>query len=443
MRRVATAFLRLAASSAWFFGFAAAFSGADVSVVAPRRDDRGRSSVGALTALDDEFADAERVFAISDLHTDYEDNLAYLEELCDGRRSGDADVPLPGPKDVLIVAGDVSHDLSVLHATLSSLVSGLSGCRVLFVPGNHEAWTGGGVEGDSLRKLRVVEETCAALPGVHTVRSRLVGSAHDRPAWIVPLRSWYDGTLSYPRCEDLCADFVRFPWSDFVCCDWPGFEPYGDAERGRIPRRVAEHFLETNERRDVLGRVREDLRSRADDDGVGVLTFSHFLPNRKTLPDWKDVDDDVFRREEWFDHGAESVAANFAKVAGTRLLDEQLRSVTDFRRGRDHVHVFGHSHMPKDVTIDGIRYVHNPLGKQKERNMNLVSKDVGFQLLWDTRSGEVEGERVVRYWEEKGGGLDALFEYRRKEKERREMSKIRWRKKLKENQEQTDQPILS
>ena len=78
-----------------------------------------------------------------------------------------------------------------------------------------------------------------------------------------------------------------------------------------------------------------------------------------------------------------------------------------------HIHVFGHSHRPKDFCYDGIRYIHNPVGKPVEREMDMISNDFDFQLIWDASSDIWEvssGETVIRYWEQWGGGVKLLAE---------------------------------
>jgi hypothetical protein len=48
-------------------------------------------------------------------------------------------------------------------------------------------------------------------------------------------------------------------------------------------------------------------------------------------------------------------------VAGTLRLDRQLRAA-----GAE-VHVFGHTHIPWEATMDGVRYVQQPLAYPYER----------------------------------------------------------------------------
>ncbi|KAK9827915.1 hypothetical protein WJX74_008908 [Apatococcus lobatus] len=72
-----------------------------------------------------------RVWAVSDLHTDYPDNLKWCEDLSIKDYQEDA----------LIVAGDVSDDLSILEQTLSLLCKRWS--HVFYTFGNHELWENG------------------------------------------------------------------------------------------------------------------------------------------------------------------------------------------------------------------------------------------------------------------------------------------------------------
>lgn len=341
---------------------------------------------------DQTLAAIERVFCLSDLHTDHMINLDWLEAKC-------ALDSAPGPKDLVIVPGDISHDLDRFRETMN-IIQG-TGCQVFFVPGNHEAWLSHPEpEASSLEKLDLVYETCRSM-GVQ-VDNILLGTFNSHPLWVVPLQSWYDGTLSIEGCDDLCLDFKYWPWTDFQRCEWTHFvsEPM-DAPNARIPIGLSEHFHKINEKH--LNEVRASLSKNPT---LGLITASHFLPNQRCLPDWKDPDAISFQRDGWFDHGAPGTSSKFAKVAGSNGLDAQLRSLTP--ESGKHIHIFGHSHRPKDFVYKGVRYVHNPLGKKSERDMYMVSPNVDFQLLWDTRLGEISGIQTMRLWEEQGGGLEGL-----------------------------------
>ena len=407
----------------------------------------------ATSSLDD----IQRIFAISDLHTDNIENLKWLRENC--KKSN----PLaPTSKDALIIAGDISHELSKLSEAFS-IIQENCGCHIFFIFGNHEAWIGGnemdslGIS-TSLQKLEVVNALCRK-HGVHT-DMHLVGTNYDNPVFLVPIESWYDGSLSLPGCEDLCDTFDTWPWVDFKRCVWSSEDELRELVRkkktyydsttlsipegvniGRIPVGLSEYFAHANQKR--ISRVRNyyqswnsvhfnDQRSllKRPRPRPGLITYSHFLPNLKTLPDWKDPSCDEFQREYWLDHPVPKVSGNFAKVAGSALIDDQIRSIVtvdNFEQKIQHLHVFGHSHRPKDFVLDGIRYIHNPLGKPRERQMKMVCDNVNFQLIWDCSKtsiseiddedddisfvggdGEIPGVRVIRFWEEKGGGKVAL-----------------------------------
>jgi predicted phosphodiesterase len=376
------------------------------------------SSLGAPVAGFHQLDNIQRVFCLSDLHTDHVDNMKWLRDrMARGSFT---------ERDLLIVAGDISHEYSTLEESIS-ILRNESGCQVFFIAGNHEAWLtkqDKEIEKSSLEKLDKVYETCRKL-GVLTEPVYLAG---NHPLWILPLECWYDGSLSFS--EELCRDFNRWPWVDFARCDWAtdGFpRAPRESANSKIPVGLVDYFLKRN--RSYLRQLDLQQQSQTDvpSQPAGIMTVSHFLPNQQCLPDWADVESPEFSIDKWLDHGAAGTSAKFAKVAGSALLDEQIRSLlvqpkdvvntnsnSDANGGppqQRQIHIFGHSHRPKDFEFQGIRYIHNPLGKPRERQMHMVAPKVDFQLVWDTEmTGEVPGETVLRYWDEKGGGKEALWE---------------------------------
>jgi len=171
-----------------------------------------------------------RVFATSDLHTDYKENFLWLTQLSDTTYRD----------DTLIVAGDISDRLDVIRETLLLLRSKFR--HVLFTPGNHELWVRN-EDLNSIQKLHRVLQLCDEL-GVITKPVRL----DDR--WIVPLLSWYDGVYS-PEMR---------AWADFHLCKWP-----------EHVHPLPDYFLRLN-----------DPHLKPYD--APVITFSHFIPRADLLP---------------------------------------------------------------------------------------------------------------------------------------------------------------
>lgn len=72
--------------------------------------------------------DGLRVFVLSDLHTDYDENMNWIHSLSSDKYRD----------DVLIVAGDVAETISNFVSTMATLKDRFE--RVFFVPGNHDLW---------------------------------------------------------------------------------------------------------------------------------------------------------------------------------------------------------------------------------------------------------------------------------------------------------------
>jgi Icc-related predicted phosphoesterase len=209
--------------------------------------------------------------------------------------------------DVLILAGDVTDVLRSLDWCLSTLVARFR--KVLFVPGNHELWVVREVRPKtSLQKLREV---------IHVVESSgaSMKSFHENGVSILPLPGWYDYSFGEPSEE------LKSVWMDFYACRWPG--GFGAAE-------VDATLAALNDEDVVVGRDK-------------VITFSHFLPRIELIP--------PFVR------------------AGGRVLDPVLGSTRlerQLRRLNSSMHVYGHSHVNRNIKMDGVSYISNALGYPHE-----------------------------------------------------------------------------
>ncbi len=266
-----------------------------------------------------------RVFALSDVHTDFRENLQLLSGLSTRIYREDA----------LILAGDVSHDLGVVRRTLELFLERFR--DVFFVPGNHELWVRQGMHEHSVQKFFEVLRLCDSL-GVHT-GPKYIGSGVDRVC-VVPLFSWYtrpeegSDSLYRERAVDEPGNSV---WSDDYLIKWPksgGFNP-------------TRYFLDMNESR--VGAAYDATR----------ISFSHFIPRADLMfpgPDEK--------KPVRLDRNLQRF--NFSRVAGSTLIEGQIRKLDS------KVHVYGHQHRNRRRLYDGIWYVSNCLGYHEERESGHV-----------------------------------------------------------------------
>lgn len=179
-----------------------------------------------------------KVFAVSDIHVDYEENLDWILGLDRNEFA----------QDILILAGDVTDKLPLLEQVFDSLAACFK--AVLFVPGNHDLWVQDDEFDCSLAKLDAINALCDSC-GVHWQPLETPGIS------FVPLYSWYDFSFGEPDRH------LRRAWRDFRACSWPDHMPES--------KDVSAHFLSLNV-------------PRLETSNEVVISYSHFLPRIDVMP---------------------------------------------------------------------------------------------------------------------------------------------------------------
>ncbi|KAL0535488.1 hypothetical protein IC582_029819 [Cucumis melo] len=268
--------------------------------------------------------DGLRVFVLSDLHTDYDENMNWIHSLSSDKYRD----------DVLIVAGDVAETISNFVSTMATLKDRFE--RVFFVPGNHDLWCRreGDNYLDSLEKMSKLLDACIDL-GVDTNPAILNGLG------IVPLFSWYHE--SFDREMDLQG--IRIPSLEMVCkdfhaCKWPG-------DLSNEGASLALFFDAMNEKNNI---IIEKIRRTCSQ----IITFSHFVPRLELCPE---------KRMLFY--------PKLPKIIGSDYLEDRIRSIHGSKETTSACHVFGHTHFCWDLVLDGIRYVQAPLAYPRERKRRM------------------------------------------------------------------------
>lgn len=240
-----------------------------------------------------------RVFAISDLHVDYVENRLWLNNLS----------KFEYKKDILILAGDVTHDISLLQKAFEILTNRFY--KVMYVPGNHELWVHQDNGINSLEKYQLI---LSLTDNYGIGKSPL----HIDDLSIVPLLGWYDYTFGQPLKETIAI------WADYFKCRWP--DGFDELAITRYFASLNEPHLETNNK--------------------CVVSFSHFLPRIDLMPFY-----------------ISSRVRALYPVFGSCLIEKHIR------RLGSKIHIYGHSHVNMEVLKDGIMYINNAYGYPYETHI--------------------------------------------------------------------------
>lgn len=265
-----------------------------------------------------------RVFVLSDLHTDYSENMAWVSSLSKVRYKD----------DVLLLAGDVAEKYNNFVLTMSLLKDRFE--HVFYVPGNHDLWCRFEEDRDldSLSKMDKLFDTCKGL-GVETNPTVIDGLG------IIPLFSWYHE--SFDQEEDITG--IRIPplemaCKDFHACKWP-------AELTKCDTSLAVHFDAMNDKNVTT------IKEMQEECGQ-IISFSHFVPRQELCPE---------KRMLFY--------PNLPKIIGSNYLEDRVRSVHGNKGAPSACHVFGHTHFCWDAVLEGIRYVQAPLAYPRERKRGM------------------------------------------------------------------------
>ena len=279
-----------------------------------------------------------RVFTISDIHVDFQENQNWI----------DAISTVEYRDDILLLAGDICHNMERLQETLLQIRSKFY--RLFFVPGNHDLWIRDEEFQNSHEKFESIIDFCKE--NDITIEPEKINNV-----WIVPLFSWYtqpdegSDTLYWPKPGE---DESNRMWSDNFFIKWPN---------SKFPKSASQYFFDLN----------SNLLS--ENYSYMVITMSHFIPRKEMMfGQYPPVIDP--ERIKKYDRNPEF---NFSRVAGSDLIEKQIRQVGS------QLHVYGHQHINRDREIDGVRYVSHCLGYPNERNRGVIKGiDEGLKELTQT-----------------------------------------------------------
>lgn len=213
-------------------------------------------------------------------------------------------------QDVLILAGDVSDSMDRFTSCLDAFARRFR--KVFFVPGNHDLWVlRDPAHINSLDKFDLIEAA------VKACGASMEADAVDGVS-IIPLFGWYDGSFG------LLAPELAEVWMDFHACRWPAH--WSDTQ-------ITDHFIGLNDMRNIAK-------------AQVTISFSHFLPRIDVMPGF-----------------IPPAMRKIYPVLGSTRLERLVRDIGPA------IHVYGHSHVNRNVVIDGINYINNAFAYPHEERI--------------------------------------------------------------------------
>ena len=284
--------------------------------------------------------------------------------------------------------------------------------------GNHELWNRGfrnKESANSIEKFHEILECAKSEYNINIGPIRVTSTLSTSSLCIFPLYSWYHSSfdtepeLNHPlylkgECD---MPFIN-RWADFQLCSWPT-DMIKHSDFATISNNntvLAEEFAQLNEKfliplgdefveetmianidntsieyaagaqisNDIIVRAHESPLVQMNDT---VISFSHFVPRQECCPEKRFLLEPLL-----------------SKVIGSNPLEYQIR------RLRPHLHLFGHTHIPIDLEIDGINYMQHPLGYSREAEFQCKQiVALGPMLVYDSSAnGMVQRSSKTSTW---------------------------------------------
>jgi len=266
-----------------------------------------------ITSADIVYTVPGDLLAISDLHVAYPENREILAALAPAH-----------PDDWLIVAGDVGERVDQVEWALATLAQRFA--KVVWTPGNHELWTTPRdpvtLRGEA--RYQELVDRCRRLGVVTPEDPYPVWSDGSRSVVVAPLFTLYDYSWHPPGTHDVDSALRAAVAAGVVCTD--EMVLHADPYPGRAEWCAA--------------RVAASERRLAALAGIPTVLVSHWPLVREPTR--------VLRHPE------------FALWCGTDATADW------HRRFHAVAAVYGHLHIPREITVDGVPFYEVSVGYPRE-----------------------------------------------------------------------------